>query len=244
MRKKIDKIDFELDFDLSDFVADFDAEPTQSRILKPKMDIKSISHRVAYRKAEEMAEQIDLSKGARTFCWVNGSFYFGDLIEALVAKRGVGIKNLYVSTLSLNQENVDSLHNVITLLPTLEHVTLLLSGYFYSHYKYDLVPYLYEKLDIADKTQIAFCNTHCKIICIETAKGNFYTIHGSANLRSSNSIEQIMFEEGKELYDFNAQIMDGIAEAYGTIDHSVQREVRGMQSWQAVADAAKSAEAR
>jgi len=236
-------VDFELDFDLDDFDIDVEIEPAATRIIKPRMDVRSVSHRLTYRHAAELAEDIDLQKGARTFLWVDGSFYFGDLLEALVQKRHIGLKKLYISTLSLNQENVDSIKNLL-MFTKVERVVLLLSGFFYSHYKFDLVPYMYHELDIDDRVQIAFCNTHCKIITFETSLGNYYTMHGSANLRSSNSLEQLMVEEGEELYRFNADIMESIASAYGTIDHSVKRDVRDAESWAAVLEAVQEREGK
>ena len=104
----------------------------------------------------------------------------------------------------------------------LERVVLVFSGYQYSHEKYDLVPYMYRELDDAtNRVQIAFGRWHAKLITLETVHGHTITIHGSANLRSSNSIEQIMVEvDDRELHDFNAGLMDRIAERFGTINHA------------------------
>ena len=112
---KEDDFDFslELDFDLDDFdiLEDLDSHP-QERILKPRLDPDTITQMVTFKNAEEFAEQIDLSPGARTFAWVDGSFIFGDIIEALWNARNVQVKAVYISTLSMSQENVDSLHNL------------------------------------------------------------------------------------------------------------------------------------
>ena len=231
-------LDIELDFDLDDFdvLEDLDSHP-QGRILKPRIDPDSIAKMVTFKNAEEFAEQIDLVPGARTFAWVDGSFIFGDIIEALWNARNVQVKNVYISTLSMSQDNIDSLYNLLTFAPV-EHLYMAVSGYFYSHEKYNLVPYMYEKLDIGDKTQVAFGNFHGKIIALETALGHTITIHGSANLRSSSSIEQIMVEvDNQPLFDFNAGIIKSLCDKYGTINHGVTKPkaIRGEKSWQAVA---------
>ena len=97
----------------------------------------------------------------------------------------------------------------------------MLSGYFYSHEKWGLVPYLYEQLDgVGRNFQVAFGGYHCKIITIEGVQGHTLTLHGSANLRSSASVEQVMCEvDDRELHDFNAGIIRGICERFGTINH-------------------------
>ena len=116
---------------------------------------------------------------------------------------------------------------------------MAVSGYFYSHEKFNLVQYMYEKLDVGNKTQIAFGNFHGKIIAIETTLGHTIIIHGSANLRSSQSIEQIMVEvDNRPLFDFNANIIKRLCDKYGTINYGVEKKkaIRGEKSWQAVAE--------
>lgn len=239
-------IDFDLDFDLSDFeIIDKLTEhmgetpKPQERILQPRIDKDEILHTVMFDNAKAFAKQICLEPHTRTFAWVSGNFIFGDILEALVTKRRVGIKRLYVASLSINQENIDSLKNVMLLMGSeLEKLVLVLSGYFYSHYKYDLVPYMYDELDDGtDRVQLAFGAWHTKVITIETVHGHTITIHGSANMRSSNSIEQIMIEvDARDLHDFNAKIMDNIAERFGTINYAADKarfhRLEGKEAWQ------------
>ena len=232
-----DPIDFELDFDLGDFnLVEPDGDEPRSRTMTPRMNVKNVCQHVAYKNAREMARKIDLHEGCRTFAWVSGDFIFGDLLEALILEKHISPKKIYICSLGMSQENIDSLENIIRATK-LEQLTILLSGYFYSHEKERLIPYMYEHLDVGEITQVAFSNYHCKIIAVETFPGHFFTIHGSANMRSSNSVEQIMVEEGEELYRFNADIMDEQARLYGTIDHTVESNyyIRRNEAWQAVA---------
>lgn len=246
-------IDFDLDFDIADFqlidrmTEDIGETPEpQGRILQPRVEMGEILHKVMFENAEEFADQISLDPNVRTFAWISGSFIFGDIVEALVTRRRVGIKRLYIATLSLSQENIDSLKNVMLLMgDDLEKLVLVVSGYQYSHEKFNLVPYMYEELDDGtDRVQIAFGGYHAKIIAIETVYGNTLTIHGSANLRSSNSIEQIMVEQNRDLFDFNAGIMDGIAARFGTINHKAEKHklhrLEGQEAWQAAMEHAKA----
>ena len=267
-------IDVELDFDADDFdLIDGKAPAAEKqrdvRILRPRLDRNDLTQRVAYDNAEAFARQIDLAPGARTFAWVSGNFIFGDIVEALITARKVGVKRLYICSLSFSQENIDSLKNVMMLMgDELQQITLVFSGYQYSHEKYGLVPYMYQELDDPqNRVQIAFGRWHAKIITMETVRGHTITIHGSANMRSSNSIEQLMVEvDDRELHDFNARLMDAIAGRFGTINHGAawrklkplamkeaweitaqhagdDAEQRGDDTWQADQQAAAAAEA-
>lgn len=150
-------IDFEIDFDTSDFdfLSDEQADrfadiETQEhvRILKPKADGTSLEHHVMFENAEEFARQLSLVPGERTFAWLSGNFIFGDMVEALITARNVTVKKLYVTSLSFSRDNIDSLKNVLTLMgERLEKMVLIFSGYQYSHEKYNLVPYMYRELD-------------------------------------------------------------------------------------------------
>lgn len=251
MFSPFDTDDFELDFDMEDFDLGFgEDEPgePQGRVMKPRIDIKSATKKVCFSYAKEFAKQVDLSPGARTYAWVDGSFIFGDIIEALVVERLVLPEEIYISSLSISQENIDSLKTLI-LTGYVKKLTIILSAYFYSHEKFDLIPYLYEELDIGDILQVVFINCHAKIIAIKTKLGNTLTIHGSANLRSSNSIEQIMAERDPDFYEFNARIMDELGDRFGTINHAIPhgdelqrhqnyRHRKGKELWRAVATSA------
>lgn len=214
----------ELDDDIDFSVADFSIvdEEEQTRIIKPKMAKSAIYNKADFQYARDLASQISLEKNTRTTCIVPGNFIFGDLPEALVMYRGIDLKTIYCSTLSLSENNVDSFKNLL-LFRNVEKINLMLSGYFYSHYKTDLIPYLYEELDIDNKLQVAFTNTHMKILLMETHKGNHYVLTGSANLRSASCLEQFDFEENEELFNFYREAFDNLIDKYKTIDFGACR---------------------
>lgn len=236
----------DLDFDADDFDIIDDEKPRPRgkkqkdvRILRPRLEKRDITQKVAYENAEAFARQIDLTPGARMFAWVSGNFIFGDVIEALITARRVGIKRLYICSLSISQENIDSLKNVMLLMgEELERLVLVFSGYQYSHEKYNLVPCMYRELDDPlNRVNIAFGRWHAKIITLETVHGHTLTLHGSANLRSSNSIEQIMIEvDDRELHDFNASMMERIVDKFGTInpeaDYRKLKAVPVKEAWE------------
>ena len=79
-----------------------------------------------------------------------------------------------------------------------------------------------EELDL-EKTTISICDTHQKIVLIRTECGKKIIIDGSANLPSSNNLEQIRIEENEELYDFNYNFQQEIIKMY----NFVKKPLRG-----------------
>lgn len=240
-------LDFELDFDLADFdVLDtldvpMPGEP-QSRVVQPKINLREISRATCFENAEEFARQISLEPDERTYAWVNGGFVFGDIIPALITARGISPKTLYVASLSLSAVNIEGLRAVLEEAHP-ERMVILLSGYFYSHEKHGLIPYLYDALGNDDRVQIVFGNYHMKFISLETRAGHVLNIHGSANLRSSNSVEQVIVDQDRAIYEFNRDVSEDVAKHYGTIDYRVPpdrtKKARDGQ-WQAVLSARES----
>lgn len=228
----LDLGDMDLDFDLADFdLDDVEMDPVdgddRTRILKPTLDKEIITKPTHFKYAKDFASHVDLASGSRTFAWCSGSFIFGDLPEALWRERGVGIRELYISTLSVSDENVDSWAGLLST-GMIERFDLLLSGYFYSHEKYSMIPYIYEKLDTDQNVfQVAFGSYHCKLICIKTYTGHTIVMHGSANARSSKNVEHVMIEiDNQELYDFNATQIHEIVDRYKTINHKARPQTR------------------
>lgn len=220
-------IDFgDLDFDMDDFDFEERQPDTKTRILQPRIDTGILTQTVNFGNALDLATKIDLSGATRTYAWVSGAFIFGDILEALWRRRNVDIKSVSIVTLSISEENIDSWAGLLAQ-GNIEKFNLVCSAYFYSHYKFDMVPYLYQQLGNDPRVQIAFGAYHMKIMTIETHHGNTLTIHGSANMRSSMNIEQMMFEpNNRELHDFNAAMIADICDNFGTINHNAEPMTR------------------
>lgn len=222
--------DFNMDIDLDDFDFDdtFNIDKFPTRYVSPKIG-NDLSEYYIYRNAEKLASDIKIKKNSRKFVIINGSFCFGDFIEALIVENDWYCEEMIISTLSMNQNNIDSLANLLNG-GFINKLDLILSSYFYSHEKWTLIPYLYKELDKDNKFQLAIAYTHCKTVQFKTSNNKYIVIHGSANLRSSGNIEQIMIEENKELYDFNANYQKSIIDSYSTI----KKELKRSELWQKV----------
>jgi len=186
------------------------------RYIRPPKTRDIPERMLKYSLAEKLASDIVPETGMRCFVMLDGKFIAGDFIEAWMVKHNIIAKRLIISTLSLSQANVDSLENLL-VGGFVGQMDLIVSDYFFSHERQNLVPYIYQRLDIENKFQLAAAGTHCKICLIETVGGHKITIHGSANLRSSGNLEHICIEEGEHLYDFNLEISDKIIDKYKTI---------------------------
>lgn len=235
MAKKpaFDLAGIDLDIDLGAFSATIDVQAKnefESRYIKPPYKPEINEARLTYKSAEKLAHDIKIAPGSRFYVVVDGTFYFGDFLEALIVRNDWLIPEMTISTLSMNDNNVDSLANLLEG-GFVQKLNLVVSAYFYSHERAGLIPYIYERLDIEDRFQLAAASSHCKLAMLETAEGLKVVMHGSANLRSSSNIEQVMIEENPALYDFNREIHARILDTYKTINHQVRRNTL----WRAVA---------
>jgi hypothetical protein len=221
--------DFEVDCNLGAFEIDLSMDSEfDTRYIRPRIRREIKTNMLKYKNAAELAKNIGHSEGMRAFCVVDGSFIFGDFIEAWIVENKLFIENAYISTLSMSQENIDSLKNLMAW-GVIKNLNLIISAYFFANERNDLVKYIYEHLDIDDRFQLGVASTHCKTCCLETSDGQYYTIHGSANLRLSSNLEQFCIEEEKDLYDFNVDYNKRICELYGTI----KKQLRRNTLWQA-----------
>jgi hypothetical protein len=226
--------DVSFDLDLGNFNLEIDAQATEpeieSRYVKPRYKPEIPEQLLAYKKAQDLADDVRITPGSRHYVVVDGTFYFGDFIEALIVGNDWHIPEMTVSTLSMNENNVDSLANLLEG-GYIDRLNLIISAYFYSHERGALVKYIYDRLDQGDRFQLAAASSHCKLAFFQTDEKLKIVMHGSANLRSSSNIEQVMIEENADLYAFNKDIHDRIIDTYKTINHQVRRK----SLWQAVA---------
>lgn len=202
----------------------------QSRFIEPH-DCEELDEiRVKYANAEKLAHDIgDLPLNYRAFVILDGKFIFGDFLEALIVKNDWLCEELTISTLSMSRENVDSLANLVNG-GYLKQLNLIVSHYYFSTERRALMPYIYEQLDKGDILQLAVASVHTKIAMIRTQCGKKITIHGSANLRTSSNIEQIVIEHTPKLFDFCASVHHNIIEIHKTIN----KPIRSKTLWQQV----------
>lgn len=195
----------------------------ESRFIEPHDCEEVAAYRVKYANAEKLANDVgDLPDGFRAFVILDGKFVFGDFLEALIVKNNWHCEELTISTLSMSQENIDSLANLVNG-GYLKQLNIVISHFYFANERAGLMPYMYDKLDIDNVLQVAVASVHTKIAMIRTACGKQIVIHGSANLRTSSNIEQIVIENSPTLFQFCAEVHHGIIETHKTINKPVRR---------------------
>lgn len=211
-------------FDLDSFSIDeidIDTE-FETRYIKPPKVRDIPEHLLKYKNAQMLAKNITIETGSRYFVKVDGSFIWGDFIEALITENNYHVKTLSIETLSMSENNVDSLRNLIEG-DYVDELNLVVSDYFFAHERGNLIPYIYQQLDGDHcKFQLGVFRSHCKIALIETHCGLKIIIHGSANLRSSGNREQFCIEENETLYEFNKEDIDHIITHCKTINKTAK----------------------
>jgi hypothetical protein len=148
--------------------------------------------------AREAADAI--KAGDTLTALLSGNFIFGDFLEALAVENGVRFKRLTLSTLAISDENVISLENMMET-GFLERLEIVVSSYFWAHNRAN-VSFLYEHLCDTHGAKIAVAGIHTKIALIETEKTKIL-VHGSANMRSSRTLETVTVEQDDALFDFH-----------------------------------------
>ena len=213
-------IGLDLDLDLDGFASD---EPSKisNRYVLPKIHRQIKTLAVKYERAEEFVESCGqhILDGETVHALLSGNFIFGDFFEALAVKFNLLIDDLTLSTLSFGQDNIDSFHNLLSG-DYLKSLNIVVSDYFWSHNRQN-APYIYNKLDIDDMFQLAVSGTHTKVALMRIGDKKI-VITGSANLRSSRSVEEFSIQTNDELYDFHMEWHDEILREYGTIKKAVR----------------------
>lgn len=196
--------DFDIpDFDDSAFDVNFDFDTggddtLQNRMVEARLTTVKPRY-VMYSNAQKMARECLPDFGRRFDAFLSGNFIFGDFIEALLVEHDIRAERMTIATLSYSQENIDSLHSLLTH-GYIGHLTMLVSGYFFRNERNGLVRMLLDTL--GDGITFAVAAIHTKTVHFETTGGRKVVMHGSANLRSSQSIEQVTVEENPELFAF------------------------------------------
>ena len=207
--------------DIPDFNIDFDvnigSDDINSRHTKPKSYSGIKTKNVKYNNALKLAKDTRIEANEKINCLVSGNFVFGDFIEAYFVEHQIHTERLVLSTLSMNQNNIDSLKTLM-LKGYVDKLDIVISRYFYGLEKWKLIPYLYKELDFDNRFQLAVASVHTKVVLAKTLGSKHLVITGSANLRSSMNIETFTIEDDKETYDFHLDYHDKIMDKYKTIN--------------------------
>jgi hypothetical protein len=166
---------------------------------------------ISYDYAIDFVKQLDLINKQNKIGFFTGKFICGDIFEAFSEMYNTKIKHLIISSLSMNEDNIDSLKNIF-LMNKLEKLTLIVSHFWYSHAKHKLYNYFLQEFKDYD-VELIIAKTHAKLYLIETEHNKFF-IETSANLNSCNNIEQYRLSFNQNEYEFYKNILLNIANTF------------------------------
>ncbi|MEQ1862727.1 MAG: hypothetical protein ABMA13_22635 [Chthoniobacteraceae bacterium] len=163
-----------------------------------------------------IVEHLPIGPGDRTHCLLRGDFVLCDLIPAVIAARGK-CDHLRIATLGCSIANADVLASMIERYEVAS-LDLLVSHYFAQVDKATVFRAVNDRLAqirfrATNAARLAVTRCHAKVICLPTAAGDWFVIEGSANLRSSDNVEQIVITNDRDTHDFHAAWIDELMDA-------------------------------
>ncbi len=185
---------------------------TQTRTLQAKrgFDRQNARQRAIRQKyvraenADTLAALLPTAPDEVTHAITPGDFIFCDLITAVCRTRKPVA--LHIATLSMSKANVDSLAAELRA-GNVGSIAILISNFFE---KTNVA--IFEHLTKAAADHPAFTvaveRTHAKVALFQFGKKDRLTIETSANLRSSQNIEQISAIADPKLYEFHREWLD------------------------------------
>ena len=205
-----------LSFDFDLFGENNDDRETCELLKTAKLNLRP----VAFENACDMAKAIDLTEDY--FALVSGKFVFGDLLEALCLKKALKPVRLYVSTLGLSPDNVDSLVNIVDYL-YMEEINLIVSSYYAATERNKNIPYMIEQF-AGRNINVAVCANHAKLAPWECEEQSFL-MFGSANLASSANLEVFAMTHDPETVAFAKRLLSGIMKKWTVIRGSTSETI-------------------
>lgn len=135
----------------------------------------------------------------RTHAVLRGDFVLCDLIPAIIRERG-RCPQLHIATLGMSGGNAESLA-ALHQAGLVGGITICCSVYFRQVDRTSTWPEVERHLGGIAKLIVS--RNHAKVIVLPTESGDHYVIEGSANLRSSDNLEQIVVFNDPDLATFH-----------------------------------------
>ncbi len=161
-----------------------------------------------------LLDHLPASPQDRTHCMLRGDFVLCELIPLVIAARGRS-PHVHISTLGLSAANADTLVALLNA-DLIGELTLVVSHYFQQVDKTTVYRAVESKLATipADRCRLVVTRSHAKVICLPTASGDSYVFEGSANLRSSDNIEQLVITNDPDTLAFHSSWLEHLEEIH------------------------------
>jgi hypothetical protein len=149
-------------------------------------------------------------EGGTTHCILRGDFVLADLIPALLEPEWT-CPHLRIATLGMSVDNAIELAK-LHKGGKVGRITLVLSHYFEAVNKSTV--YFDCRQQLEGIAEFVVMRSHAKVICCPRERGgiveDWLTIEGSANLRSSDNLEQMTIYNDRDVHDFHAEWIDHV----------------------------------
>ncbi len=150
-------------------------------------------------------------EGGTTHCILRGDFVLADLLPHLLEEHYC--PHLRIATLGMSAENADLLARLHEK-GKVGKITMVLSHYFEQVNKSTV--YFEVRTRLEGIAQFVVMRSHAKVICCPRARDeagvvrDWLVLEGSANLRSSDNLEQMTIFNDQEVHNFHAEWMDHV----------------------------------
>jgi len=151
--------------------------------------------------AEEILARLPLQSDRALHVITPGNFIFCDLITAVATRFKTA--RIFIATLSFSKKNAEALCSLIST-GKVRGIKMLTSNYF-AKMNAEILQHFTTCADKSGGIQIGIARTHAKVTAFEFADGKRLTIETSANLRSSDNIEQVSFFADVPTFNFHAE---------------------------------------
>ena len=153
----------------------------------------------------------------RTHAILRGDFVLCDLIPAILAELGP-VDHLRIATLGMSAANAQTLARLVAA-GLVGRLTIVVSHYFQQVDRTTVYADVCAALEPVGAAPIVTRN-HAKVILLPFARRpDRLVIEGSANLRSSDNLEQVVLFNDSESHDFHAAWIDDLAAATRRSSH-------------------------
>jgi len=119
------------------------------------------------------------------------------------------VEEMFIAVYRMNLNAVQSLKKIVEQKKI--NTSIVLSSFFRDNKKYErwcheLMTFCEEK----EHAKICFCNNHAKVFIAKTKCGKYIVFEGSGNLSDNARIEQYMYEENEQTYNFHKNWMQDV----------------------------------
>lgn len=187
-----------------------------AQIINPRAIRQQIKNdALHYRKARELDELCIRPKPGEQWRLVTEKQFNAYAAILSTISAGLYVDEMYLSIYRINQPTVLSLIELIEE-GKIKKANFLISDFFNATKRPEKwANQLRQFATNHPNCRHAYINTHAKILCMLTSSGDHIVLEGSGNMSDNARIEQYLYENNKETYDFHSQWMTEILEKHG-----------------------------